>query len=72
MDVFSDPILKSWVSLNKVICHYGEDLCKVLLDSEVKGKRRKQFLLRIHSRLNYVRAQRERKELIELCCNRNQ
>lgn len=58
-----NPALKSWIALNDVLRDAGEELCQDLLDEELTGRKRKQFIKRIHSRLNKVRADRERKEL---------
>lgn len=55
--------LATWQSLNEFIVNADEETCQALLAIEKKGKKRKQFLLRVHSRLNKVRADRERKEL---------
>jgi len=58
------PALKTWVSLNKLMQGAGEDICQAHLKAELNGRRRKNFVLRIHARLNAVRARRERKELL--------
>lgn len=55
--------LATWTDLNAVILTADEQLCQLLMKEELKTKRRKQFLLRIHSRFNRVRADRERREL---------
>lgn len=57
------PELRSWISLNEVLREASEDICKILLNAELKGRNRKTFVKRIHSRLNKVRADRERVEL---------
>lgn len=59
----ANPALQSWPALNDVLRKAGESECQVLLSEELKGRRRKQFIKRIHSRLNKVRADRERMEL---------
>ena len=59
----SSPALSSWTALNDAMREADEALCQLLLKEELKGKKRKQFVLRIHSRLNRVRADRERLEL---------
>lgn len=59
----TNPVLKSWLALNDFLRGVDEATCEVLLKEELKGRRRKQFLKRIHSRLNKVRADRERAEL---------
>lgn len=56
-------VLSSWISLNDALKNAGEDYCIQLLEHEKKNKKRKQFLKRVHSRLNKVRADRERAEL---------
>lgn len=55
--------LVSWVALNNAIRDADEQTCRELLKLEQAGRKRKMFLLRIHSRLNKVRADRERVEL---------
>lgn len=59
----NNPALRSWLALNDAIREADEAFCWQLLDEELKGRRRKQFIRRIHSRLNKVRADRERAEL---------
>jgi hypothetical protein len=58
-----NPALQTWIALNDKLRGADEDLCQQLLDEELAGRKRKQFIKRIHSRLNKVRADRERKEL---------
>lgn len=50
---------QSWRGLNATLKDADEAMCKRLLRSE----RKLAHALRIHSRLNYVRAHRERAEL---------
>jgi len=57
--------LKSWIGLNDFLPTADEAVCKQLLREEMKGRSRESFLNRIHSRLNKVRADRERAELKE-------
>ena len=59
----TDP-LDTWVDLNKFIMKAGEQDCQKLLKIELKQRKRKIFALRIHSRLNKIRAARERKEIL--------
>jgi hypothetical protein len=59
----TNPALQSWLALNDTIREADEAVCQALLDEELKGRKRKQFIKRIHSRLNKVRADRERLEL---------
>lgn len=58
-----NPALQTWIGLNDELRDADEARCQELLDEELTGRRRKQFIKRIHSRLNKVRADRERKEL---------
>ena len=53
----------TWVDLNDRLMTADEATCAALLELERTGKARRQFMLRIHSRLNKVRADRERREL---------
>lgn len=59
-----NPLLQSWVALNEGLRDADEKLCQRLLKEEQAGRKRKQFLKRIHSRLNKARADREREELV--------
>ena len=62
----SDSVtLDSWVALNDYLKTASEEDCKTLIKKEQKGKNRPTFVKRIHSRLNRVRAERERKELVK-------
>lgn len=61
--VVTNPALQSWPALNDILRDADEPVCQVLLKEELKGRKRKQFIKRIHSRLNKVRADRERMEL---------
>jgi hypothetical protein len=55
--------LKTWSGLNEYIREADEDACRAILAEELRGRKRGQFVKRIHSRLNKVRADRERAEL---------
>lgn len=61
--VVKSESLKSWNNLNEAMRNADEKLCAKLMAEERKGRRRKEFMLRIHSRLNKVRADREREEI---------
>lgn len=56
-------VLSTWIGLNDALREADEDYCNKLLKYESTHKKRTQFLKRIHSRLNRVRADRERSEL---------
>ena len=58
----SDP-LENWMSLTTAVSDMGENECQVLLKREKAFKRRRMFMLRIHSRINKIRAERERTEI---------
>ena len=60
-----NPALKTWIALNDFVRTANEDQCQKLFEEEQSGRARKQFLRRIHCRLNKVRAERERNELLE-------
>lgn len=55
---------KDWSKLNDELRTADEDTCRRLFKEEFKGPARTRYLLRIHSRLNAVRAKGER-ELIK-------
>lgn len=56
--------LSSWVAMNEALKTLSEKDCWKLLETEKKGGKRAQFLLRIHGRANKLRAERERRELL--------
>lgn len=58
-----NPDLQTWINLNNALRDADEEFCNALLEEEKSGRRRKQFIRRIHCRLNKVRADREREEL---------
>lgn len=58
------PELATWIDLNEALMATDDEhYLMALLQKERSGPARKQFLRRIHSRLNKVRADRERREL---------
>jgi phosphopantothenate synthetase len=61
--IITNPALKSWVRLNTKLKNADEETCSKLLSEEKIGRARRQFIKRIHSRLNKVRADRERQDL---------
>lgn len=61
----TNPALRTWVALNNALLEANEAVCQALMKEEIKGRRRVAFMKRIHSRLNKVRADRERAELVK-------
>ena len=60
-----DKALATWMVLNEVVMSLTDEQdLEQMLATERTGRQRKMFLLRIHSRLNKLRAGRERKEII--------
>lgn len=60
-----EHMLSTWIILNEGLLEQDDEgFLHVLLSHELNHKCRKQFVLRIHSRLNKVRADRERDELL--------
>lgn len=57
----------TWRGLNDALRSADEERCRELSLAELTGKRRLRHLIRIHSRLNKVRADRERMDLIRAC-----
>lgn len=55
--------IKDWQALNKRLLDATENDCLQLMRAEKGGKCRKSWLVRIHHRLNKLRAQRERAAL---------
>lgn len=58
-----EPALRTWIDLNDALRDADEKECQRLLKLEKAGRARRQFISRIHSRLNKARADRERLEL---------
>ena len=58
------PELSNWVDLNEALMGGDLQLAERLLKEEKAGKKRKQFMLRLHSRINKLRAYSERAALI--------
>jgi hypothetical protein len=57
------PELASWIELNAALMDGDLQLAERLLKEEQANKKRKQFMLRIHSRINKLRAEAEREAL---------
>ena len=55
----------NWFELNAVLPLKDESQVQALLNEEVKVYKRPTFIVRIHQRYTMLRAQRERKELLE-------
>jgi hypothetical protein len=59
----ASAVSKEWKALNDQLREADEPVCRQLLEKELDGSCRQRYLLRIHSRLNYVRAHAERATL---------
>ena len=55
----------NWFELNVVLPKRNENQVLAMLEEEVKVHKRPTFIVRIHQRYTVLRAQRERKELLE-------
>lgn len=55
--------LANKLNLDAALMASDEARCNEFMVAEREGKARKSFLLRIHARINYLRAQREREEI---------
>ena len=60
-----NPVLQTWQTLQAGVRDASEAQCEELLKEEKKGRNRPQFVLRIFSRLNRMRALRERQGLVD-------
>lgn len=58
-------VFGAWDELNTAVLKMGEHECADALAAEIAGPNRRMFKLRIHSRLNKVRAHRERRDLLD-------
>lgn len=63
--VDTKAILESWGALNTFLNTATEKEAQELLRAELRGRKRKNAALRCYSRFNRMRADRERKELID-------
>lgn len=57
--------LHSWHTLNAALRGCTEPYAGKLFEAELKGLRRAVFLRRIHSRINRLRAMRERSKIVK-------
>ena len=55
----------AWHDLNVLLSMRTEDQVKAMLDNEVEVHKRPTYAVRIHQRYTTLRAQRERKEMLE-------
>jgi hypothetical protein len=55
----------TWFELNAVLPLRDERQVQKMLDDEVTKHKRSSFIVRLHQRYTTLRAQRERKELLE-------
>lgn len=55
-----EQMTSTWQVLNLALLNADEQLANQMLDAEKAGKKRTRFMLRIHSRINKLRADRER------------
>jgi len=60
MKVATQNMLRNWASLNDALMNGDEKLARLLLAMEQAGEKRVTFLNRIYSRINKLRADRER------------
>jgi hypothetical protein len=58
--------MANWTTCNEFLRDATEDQAAAALKFEQQNKKRLQYLLRIHSRMNKVRAERERAELLSV------
>ncbi len=62
----TNPALATWDGLNEFVMGTDDEaVLQKLLKEELNGRKRAQFVKRIHSRINKLRADRERAELKE-------
>ena len=61
-----EEVLSSgWSTLNKVLLQIDEESCRILLEQELSGRKRGPFCFRIYSRYNRLRANRERRDIMD-------
>ena len=59
-----DNALRSWHTINKALKTMSEQDCKVAMERELVGNRRKDIVVRVHQAFSRLRLNRERDELI--------
>lgn len=59
-----DHLLRNWHQMNSDVTGLTTQAVAQLIRAEVKGKKRVSVLLRLHGRLNKVRADQERRALV--------
>ena len=59
-----DNALRSWHTINKALKTMTEQDCKVAMERELVGNRRKDVVVRVHQSFSRLRLNRERDELI--------
>ena len=57
-------VLSNWVAINEAMRTCSEKEALKLMGKERAGENRTRVLLRIHSRMNKLRADRERREIM--------
>ncbi len=55
--------LSTWTALNNAVRDCDEQAARDLLELEINGKKRVRYVFRIHSRINKLRADKEREDL---------
>lgn len=58
-------MINNWHDLNVVLAMRDEQQIKEMLDEEVSKHKRVTYAVRIHQRYSTLRAQRERREILE-------
>lgn len=58
-----NKVLDTWMGLNSRLLNADQEFCERLLKIELDNRKRMQVALRIHGRLNRVRAAKERVEI---------
>lgn len=59
----TNPALETWLKLQDYLMQAELGACEQLYAEELRGRKRGQFLKRIHSRINKLRAIKERAEI---------
>ena len=59
-------MITNWHDLNAVLTVASEERVAQLLKEEMERHRRVTYLVRLHQRYTMLRAQRERKEMLEM------
>jgi hypothetical protein len=67
IEITPETALKSWHNLQIALREFDEDNVRSMLEREIAGRKRPDFIKRIHQRLGKLQRSRQREELLDEC-----